>query len=440
MFCASAGLLIDHDLAAAIIDGRLPLLAEWSVELEQRWKRCHGDPPLVLLAAGLSWQPAVGRDPQRPCCGSLPDQLRPMLQHLAAELGARLVEPAGPRRCEGLGLHDLLEAPLVLVATERPASDLLDAHLLRNQPGQRLSLLAPGGGDGRLRRERLLEQKPVAGEDLEADLADGVDTAPSARGSAAPPVLLLALALLLGLLLWWGSSRVFPGLLLIGGAWWWLAGQPGPREANRRWCRAQLLVLQRLWADFGLVERVRDQLQEGRWTAGEPPLLLQTLQAHRLYLELERPRPGPWQRADLVDAQQLFERLVERLQRGESRHRRRRRWLVLLAGLLGLTLLLALGLAQSWTDAVMLPTMALLALINLQRPVPLLTPLRRRRALAALEGPMNVLHEAERRDDLTAQRPEVERAVLAAGRELVDVVNDSLSAGGAVTMEAPILS
>ena len=71
---------------------------------------------------------------------------------------------------------------------------------------------------------------------------------------------------------------------------------------------------------------------------------------------------------------------------------------------------------------------------------PLLTPLRRRRALAALEGPLNVLHEAERRDDLTAQRPEVERAVLAAGRELVDVVNDSLSAGGAVTMEAPILS
>ena len=102
--------------------------------------------------------------------------------------------------------------------------------------------------------------------------------------------------------------------------------------------------------------------------------------------------------------------------------------------MLGLTLLLAVALAQSWTDALVLPAAALLALFNLLRPIPLLLPLRRQRAVAALEGPLATLRRAQRSDDLSAAgglRQEVEQAVLKAGRELVDVVNDSLSAGGA---------
>jgi hypothetical protein len=431
VYCASAGLLIDHDLAAAIGDGRLPLLTEWQLELQQQWRRRAADRPLVLLAAGLSWQPPLGRDPQQPRCCPLPERLRPVLLELAAGLGARLVELDGQHGGAGLGRDDLLEAPLLLVATERATTDLLGAGLLRQQPGQRLSLLRPGDGAGQLRRERLRGLRPVPADDLDGGLEDWLQDAPQGRSSGWVPLLLLPAALLLGVLLWWWTSRVFPGLLLIGTAWWWLERQPGPRERNRSWCCEQLLALQRLWADFGLAERVRDQLQEGGWTAEGPPSLLQALQAHRLHLELVRSRPGPWQRADLVDAQRLFEQLAEQLHRGERRQRRRQRWLLVLAGVLGLTLLLAAVLEQSWTDAVVLPAAALLAGFNLQRPIPLLPPLRRTRALAVLAGPLDVLRQAQRRDDLSAQRREVEQAVLAAGRELVDVVNDSLSAGTA---------
>jgi hypothetical protein len=138
-------------------------------------------------------------------------------------------------------------------------------------------------------------------------------------------------------------------------------------------------------------------------------------------------------RSDL-DALQLFEGLQRQLHRGEQLRRQRQLCLRLLAGLLGLTLLLAAALVQSWTDVLVLPTAALLALFNLLQPIPLLLPRRRQRGVAALEGPLATLRRAQRSDDLSAAgalRQEVEQAVLKAGRELLDVVNDSLTAGGA---------
>lgn len=443
MFCASAGLLIDHELAAAISAGHFPLLTEWHVELEQHWRPRPGEPPLVLLVAGLDWLPGAGRDPQRPHCRHLPLELRPVVQQLAEHLGARLIEADGGQPTSGVTHDDLLEAPLLLVATQRPAAELFSGDLLREQPGQLLSIWRPPGDDGRLRRQWHHGFTPLVTADLERDLPAplaglqqlGQEGKTSAGRLELVQLLLLPLALLAGFLLWQWSSRVLPGLVLIAAAWWWLHRQPGPQERNRCWCREQLLALQRLWADFAIPERVRDQLFEGRRSvAGEEPLLLQALQAHRLHLELHRPEGRCWQRADLIDALQLFEGLQRQLRRGEQFLRQRQLWLRLLAGLLGLTLLLAAGLAQSWTDALVLPTAALLALFNLLRPIPLLLPLRRQRGVAALEGPLATLRRAQRSDDLSEAgglRQEVEQAVLNAGRELVDVVNDSLTAGGA---------
>lgn len=442
MFSASAGLLIDHELAAAISTGQFPLLTEWQVELEQHWRPCPAAPALVLLVAGLGWLPGGGRDPQRPHCRPLPLELQPLLLQLAERLGARLIEAEGGRLNEGVTHDDLLEAPLLLVATQRPAAELFGGGLLREQPGQLLSIWRPPGGDGRLRRQWHRGFAPLDASDLERDLPAPLaalqqlgqeDSAGAARLELIQR-LLLPLALLAGLVLWQWSSRVLPGLVLIAAAWWWLHRQPGLQERNRRWCRQQLLALQRLWADFAIPERVRDQLHEGRRAvAGEEPLL-QALQAHRLHLELQRPEGRCWQRADLVDALQLFEGLQRQLRRGEQLRRQRQLWLRLLAGVLGLTLLLAAALAQSWTDALVLPIAALLALFNLLRPIPLLLPRRRQRGVAALEGPLATLRRAQRSDDLSAAgglRQEVEQAVLKGGRELVDVVNDSLTAGGA---------
>lgn len=443
MFSASAGLLIDHELAAAISAGRFPLLVEWQVELEQHWRPRPGVPPLVLLVAGLDWLPGVGRDPQRPHCRPLPLELRPLLLQLAEGLGARLIELDGGRQSSAVGTNDLLEAPLLLVATQRPAAELFGGGLLREQPGQLLSIWRPPGADGRLRREWHRGFAPLDASDLERDLPApltalqqlGQENSAGAARLQLLQHLLLPLALLMGLGLWQWSSRVLPGLALIAAAWWWLQRQPGLQERNRHWCRQQLLALQRLWADYALPERVRDQLHEGRRiVADEELLLMQALQAHRLHLELQRPKGQGWQRADLIDALQLFEGVQRELRRGEQRRRQRQLWLRLLAGVLGLTLLLAVALAQSWTDALVLPTAALLALFNLLRPIPLLLPLRRQRGVAALEGPLATLRRAQRSDDLSAAgglRQEVEQAVLKAGRELVDVVNDSLTAGGA---------
>lgn len=443
MFCASAGLLIDHELAAAISGGDFPLLTEWQVELEQHWRPQPGAPMLVLLVAGLGWLPSAGRDPQRPHCRSLPLELRPVLQQLAEGLGARLIELDGGRLSSGVMRDDLLEAPLLLVATQRPSAELFGGGMLREQPGQLLSIWRPPGDDGCLRRQFHRGFAPLDATDLERDLPTplaalkqlGKEGNTGAAWLELVQRLLLPLALLAGLVLWQWSSRVLPGLVLIAAAWWWLQHQPGLQERNRRWCRQQLLVLQRLWADFAIPERVRDQLFEVRRSvAGEEPLLLQALQAHRLHLELQRPEGQCWQRADLIDALQLFENLQKQLRQGEQLQRQRQLWLRLLAGLLGLTLLLAAALAQSWTDALVLPTAALLALFNLLRPIPLLLPLRRQRGVAALEDPLATLHRAQRSDDLSPAgglRQEVEKAVLMAGRELVDVVNDSLTAGGA---------
>lgn len=443
MFCASAGLLIDHELAAAISGGQFPLLTEWHVELEQRWRPRSGAPPLVLLVAGLDWLPGAGRDPQRPHCRPLSLELRPLLQQLAERLGARLIEADCGQHTSGVTRDDLLEAPLLLVATQRPAAELFTGGLLREQPGQLLSIWRAPGDDGRLRHEWHRGFTPLEKADLERDLPAplaalhqlGQKSDTGAAQLELVQLLLLPLALLAGLLLWQWSSRVLPGLVLIAAAWWWLHRQPGLQERNRRWCRQQLLALQLLWADFAIPERVRDQLFEGRRSvAGEEPLLLQALQAHRLHLELQRPEGRCWQRADLIDALQLFEGLQRQLRRGEQGRRQRQLWLRLLAGLLGVTLLLAAGLAQSWTDALVLPTAALLALFNLLRPIPLLLPLRQQRGVAALEGPLTTLRRAQRSDDLSVaggMRQEVEQAVLKAGRELVDVVNDSLTAGGA---------
>ncbi len=443
MFCASAGLLIDHELAAAISAGHFPLLTEWQVELEQHWRPQPGAPPLVLLVAGLDWLPGAGRDPQRPHCRHLPLELRPVLQQLAERLGARLIEADGGQPASGLTHDDLLEAPLLLVATQRPAAELFSGGMLREQPGQLLSIWRPPGDDGRLRRQWHHGFTPLVTADLERDLPAplsglqqlGQEGKTNATTLELVQLLLLPLALLAGFLLWQWSSRVLPGLVLIAAAWWWLHRQPGLQERNRRWCRQQLLALQRLWADFAIPERVRDQLHEGRRSvAGEEPLLLQALQAHRLHLELQRPEGQCWQRADLIDALQLFEGLQRQLSRGGQLRRQRQLWLCLLAGLLGLTLLLVAGLAQSWTDALVLPTAALLALFNLLRPIPLLLLLRRQRGVAALEGPLATLRRAQRSDDLSEAgglRQEVEQAVLKAGRELVDVVNDSLTTGGA---------
>jgi hypothetical protein len=443
VFSASAGLLIDHELAAAISTGHFPLLTEWQVELEQHWRPRPGAPALVLLVAGLGWLPGGGRDPQRPHCRPLPLELRPLLLQLAERLGARLIEADGGRLTEGVTRDDLLEAPLLLVATQRPAAELFSGGLLREQPGQLLSIWRPPAGDGRLRRQWHRGFAELDASDLERDLPAPLaalhqlgqeDNAGSARLELVQR-LLLPLALLAGLGLWQWSSRVLPGLVLITAAWWWLHRQPGLQERNRRWCRQQLLALQRLWADFAIPERVRDQLHEGRRAvAGEEPLLLQALQAHRLHLELQRPEGRCWQRADLIDALQLFEGLQRQLRRGEQLRRQRQLWLRLLAGVLGLTVLLAAALAKSWTDALVLPTATLLALFNLLRPIPLLLPRRRQRGVAALEGPLATLRRAQRSDDLSAAgglRQEVEQAVLKAGRELVDVVNDSLTAGGA---------
>lgn len=443
MFCASAGLLIDHELAAAISAGHFPLLMEWRVELEQHWRSRTGVPALVLLVAGLDWLPGAGRDPQRPHCRPLPLELRPVLQQLAQDLGARLIELDGSRLTSGVTRDDLLEAPLLLVATRRPAAELFNGELLREQPGQLLSLWRPPGDDGRLRRQWYRGFEQLGAADLERDLPAplaalhqlGQEGDTGAARMELLQSLLLPLALLMGLGLWQWSSRVLPGLVLIAAAWWWLERQPRLQERNRRWCRQQLLALQRIWADFAIPERVRDQLFEGRRSvAGDEPQLLQALQAHRLHLDLQRPEGRCWQRADLIDALQLFEGLQRQLRRGELLRRQRQLWLRLLAGVLGLTLLLAVALAQSWTDALVLPTAALLALFNLLRPIPLLLPLRRQRGVAALEGPLATLRRAQRCDELSALgglRQEVEQAVLKAGRELVDVVNDSLTAGGA---------
>ncbi|MEB3332063.1 MAG: hypothetical protein VKI83_06185 [Synechococcaceae cyanobacterium] len=418
-------------------------MSEWRVELEQHWRSRTGVPALVLLVAGLDWLPGAGRDPQRPHCRPLPLELRPVLQQLAQDLGARLIELDGRRLTSGVGRDDLLEAPLLLVATRRPAAELFNGELLREQPGQLLSLWCPPGDDGRLRRQWHRGFVQLGAADLERDLPAplaalhqlGQEGDTGAARTELLQRLLLPLALLTGLGLWQWSSRVLPGLVLIAATWWWLERQPGLRERNRRWCRQQLLALQRLWADFGIPERVRDQLFEGRRSvAGDEPQLLQALQAHRLHLELQRPEGRCWQRADLIDALQLFEGLQRQLRRGEQLRRQRQLWLRLLAGVLGLTLLLAVALAQSWTDALVLPTAALLALFNLLRPIPLLLPLRRQRGVAALEGPLATLRRAQRCDELSALgglRQEVEQAVLKAGRELVDVVNDSLTAGGA---------
>jgi hypothetical protein len=443
VFCASAGLLIDHELAAAISTGHFPLLTEWQVELEQHWRPRPGAPPLVLLVAGLGWLPGAGRDPQRPHCRPLPLELQLLLLQLAERLGARLIEADGSRDSGGVMRDDLLEAPLLLVATQRPAAELFSGGLLREQPGQLLSIWRPPGDDGRLRRQWHHGFTPLDAADLERDLPAPLEALQllGQEDNAGPARLelvqrlLLPLALLAGLGLWQWSSRVLPGLALIAAAWWWLHRQPGLQERNRRWCRQQLLALQRLWADFAIPERVRDQLHEGRRAvAGEEPLLLQALQAHRLHLELQRPEGRCWQRADLIDALQLFEGLQRQLRRGEQLRHQRQLWLWLLAGVLGLTLLLAAALAQSWSDALVLPTAALLALFNLLRPIPLLLPRRRQRGVAALDGPLATLRRAQRSDNLNdpgGQRQEVEQAVLKAGRELVDVVNDSLTAGGA---------
>jgi len=442
VFCASAGLLIDHDLAEAISAGRFPLIEEWSVELQQQWRRREGDAPLVLLVAGLRWRPAGGRDPAQPYCCALPTLLRPVLEELAGKLDAQLLELEGSRSTEGLGRDDLLEAPLLLVASERPAEELLGGGLLREQPGQLLSLWRSSGTAGRLLREWRRGFGVLKEADLEVELpAPLIALQQLEQGQASAigrflviQAVLLAVALLLGLLLFRWSGRVAPGLVLIGATWWWLGRRPGLQERNWRWCRDQLLQLQRLWADFGIRARVRDELHESGPVGRKPPLLLQALQAHRLHLELLHRRSGPWQRADLIDALHLFENLQAQLNRLEHRHRQRRRLLQSLAALLGLMLLLAIVLAQSWSDGLVLPTAALLALFSQQQPVPVLLPLRRQRAVKALEGPVALLRRAQRSDDLSTAdglRQEVEQAVLTAGRELVDVVNDSLSSGNA---------
>ena len=129
MFCCSAGLLIDLDLAEAILSGRYPLNQEWQQELKQQYGWRSIEPGTVLLVAGVRWQPgARPRDQAVPCCHALPSGLRPLLEDLAETLEARLFEVADVAAATGLCSRDLLEAPLLLIATQRPPELLLGPY------------------------------------------------------------------------------------------------------------------------------------------------------------------------------------------------------------------------------------------------------------------------------------------------------------------------
>ena len=446
MFCCSAGLLIDLELAGEIRSGRFPLLAEWSVELEQQWGRRREEAPLVLLAAGLRWQPGAGsRDPERPCCCPLPPELRQLVEQLAQALQVRLIEVETPPEGLGLGRGDLLEAPLLLVASGRPPQRLLSGWLSAEQPGQGLSIWSLDAASGQLQRLRHRGLRQLGEAELERGLPSPLEPlqrlgqqlqqsgepGPGAARVFGPALLALPAALVVGLAIWQWRGRIGAGLLLIAAAWWWLSRRPALPERNRHWCLGQLLQLQRLWADFAVRERVRDLLHDGRQPLnGQPGLLLQMLQAHRLALELQRRNASPWRRADLVDALTLFSDLHRQLQQAERQWRRQQGLLLLGAAVLACGLLLAIALGSGWADALLLPMAAVLALLSLLRPIPLLPASRCRRAVLALEGPLAVLRQAQRSDDLVEEsglRREVELAIVAAGRELVDLVNDSLS-------------
>ena len=122
--------------------------------------------------------------------------------------------------------------------------------------------------------------------------------------------------------------------------------------------------------------------------------------------------------------------LQQQLRQVDLQRRRQRRWL--LAAMAGLTALLltAAALGASWADALLLPNALLLALLTVVRPLPLLTATRRQRGVDALAQPLVVLERAQRLDDLEGEpglRDSVVQAILASGREVVDLVNDSLS-------------
>lgn len=435
MFCASAGLLIDVDLQYQINRDSFSLAREWVVELKQQWRHRQGQPQLTLLVAGLRWEKGAGRGSDQPRCCDLHQSIIPTLVSLAEDLQARLVILDETLQSTGLSLNDLLEAPLLLLSSARPIETDQVSTLLKQPIDQLVTVWQPAQGAECLMRERYWRGLILKDEAVEKDLPKPIEQLLLRPTPQDPwvlallgPAAALILALLTGMVLWKWSGRLAPGLMLLAGVWWWLKRQPWLANRNRLWCRHQLLEIQRLWADFRISERVRDQLHERRLSRLNEPQLLQELQAHRLWLELVSFRPRSWQRADLADALNMFTAINERLRRAHLQHRRRG----LMYGFLAVTLLVvmipAIGLDQSWTDALVLPVTALVAWLALQQPLPNLSAPRCQRAIHTLQESLIVFARAQRCDELM-QGGEiamaVERAVFCAGREVIDLVNDS---------------